>query len=235
MQPNNNMVNNTAPAPAPTPMTTPMNPGGDIVFKDKPKKKTGMIIGMVVLALLAAGGIGFGVWAYLDGNARVAKKDEQISNLQNQLAEQPEEEKIIIDEDTESDINTADYIYVGEWGLKIKIPSSLKTVSYDYTRNSNGPAVVVVGADYNGGSVPEGPIEDMGVIGLGSIQRYTKGAEIAPTSPPSLVFSDDNYDYYYHSPQMLYQFSSEEGKERQDKIIELVKEMFTTPDNYSKI
>lgn len=36
MQPNNNMANSTAPAPAP--MTTPMNPGSDVVFKDKPKK-----------------------------------------------------------------------------------------------------------------------------------------------------------------------------------------------------
>ena len=117
MQPNNNMANSTAPAPAP--MTTPMNPGSDVVFKDKPKKNKGMIIGMISLAFLAAGGIGFGVWAYLDGNSRVTKKDEQISELQNQLAEQPENEETIIDEDTESDINTANYIYIGEWNIKI--------------------------------------------------------------------------------------------------------------------
>ena len=232
MQPNNT-VNNTSPAPAP--MTTPMNPGGDIVFKDKPKKKTGLIIGILFLILLAAGGIGFGIWAYLDGNQKTSDLNNQISDLQNQLANQPEKEETIINKNTESDINPADYIYIGEWDLKIKIPNSLKSVSYDYIRNSNGPAVVVVGADFNGGSVPEGLIEGMGITGLGSIQRYTKGAEIAPTSPPSLVFSDDNFDYYYHSPQGLYQFSSEEGKKRQDKIIELIKEMFTTPDNYSKI
>ncbi len=58
MQPNN--------VPTPEPATTPMNPGGDIVFKDKPKKNTGMITGMIILALLAAGGIGFGVWGLLN-------------------------------------------------------------------------------------------------------------------------------------------------------------------------
>ena len=83
MQPNNNMANSTAPAPAP--MTTPMNPGGDVVFKDKPKKNKGMIIGMIILAFLAAGGVGFGVWAFLSGNQKEAKLNEQISDLQSQL------------------------------------------------------------------------------------------------------------------------------------------------------
>ena len=83
MQPKNNA--STTPPPANPPATTPMNPGGDIVFKDKPKKNTGMIIGMIFLALLAAGGIGFGIWAYLDGNQKTADLNNQISDLQNQL------------------------------------------------------------------------------------------------------------------------------------------------------
>lgn len=64
--------------------------GGDVVFQDKPKKNMGVILTIVLLALLAAGGIGFGVWAMMDGNSQVAKKDEQIAGLRGQLAEKSE-------------------------------------------------------------------------------------------------------------------------------------------------
>ena len=62
-------------------------PGSDVVFQDKPKKNMGVILTIVLLALLAAGGIGFGVWAMMDGNSQVAKKDEQISALKKQNSE----------------------------------------------------------------------------------------------------------------------------------------------------
>ena len=210
----------------------------DVVFRDKPKINKGVIVGMVCLALLAVGGISFGVWAMMDGNAKVTKKNEQIAELNSKLTEEKQSvsDEVAMEDDGTSDvIKTADYIYVGEWGLKIKIPENLKLISYDYIRNSNGPAVVVVGANYNDKTWPEGLIEHFGIQGLGSVQRYNKGAEIAPTSPPSFVFSDDDYDYYYHSPQELYQATSEEEIERQNNVVKLVKEMFTTSSNYSKI
>lgn len=68
------------------PQATPVNPGSDVVFRDKPKKNTGMIIGMVVLALLAAGGIGFGVWAYLSGNQKSTELNNKISELNSQIS-----------------------------------------------------------------------------------------------------------------------------------------------------
>ena len=63
----------------------PVSGGNDVVFQDKPKKNHGMLYGMILLAILAAGGIGFGVWAMLDGNSRVQKKDEQVAELNNQV------------------------------------------------------------------------------------------------------------------------------------------------------
>ena len=106
MQPNQNMNNmqnrtfgRTSAAPRPRPVQAPgyanpavnnpngaMNPDGNVVFQDKPKKSHATVYGMIFLAILAAGGIGFGVWSMLDSNAKLAKKDETIQNLNNQLA-----------------------------------------------------------------------------------------------------------------------------------------------------
>ena len=86
------------------------NTGGDVVFKDKPKKNLGVIFGMVFLAILAAGGIGFGVWAMMDGNSQKEQLNEQISVLRtqnNELMDKLEnsniEESTKIDVDTDSD------------------------------------------------------------------------------------------------------------------------------------
>ena len=62
-------------------------PKSDVVFNDKPKKNTGMILGMILLLILAIGGIGFGIWAWMDGNAQKEQLNSQISSLQQQNSE----------------------------------------------------------------------------------------------------------------------------------------------------
>ena len=54
---------------------------------NKKTKKSGnlMLIGVICLTIAAICGIAFGVWAMMDGNAKMAKKDEQIADLRNQL------------------------------------------------------------------------------------------------------------------------------------------------------
>ena len=75
--------------------------------QDKPKKKShAMAIGMVFLAILAIGGIGFGVWAMMDGNAKVAKKDEEIVDLKGQIADKEEYiEKINVETPDDEDVD----------------------------------------------------------------------------------------------------------------------------------
>lgn len=59
-----------------------------LVFAGKPKKKgAGMVLGMILLALLAAGGIGFGVWAMMDKNTETDKLNSQITTLRKQNVE----------------------------------------------------------------------------------------------------------------------------------------------------
>ena len=48
------------------------------------KSNKGMLLGMVLLGILAVGGIAFGVWEMMDGNARADSLNEQISTLKTQ-------------------------------------------------------------------------------------------------------------------------------------------------------
>ena len=97
MQPDNSVGNNAKPE-------MPQGaPGGIATENDNvavkgmseeikaPRKNTAMILGMVLLAVLAAGGIGFGVWAMLDGNAQKDKLNLQISDLGKQNIELSEQ------------------------------------------------------------------------------------------------------------------------------------------------
>ncbi len=58
-------------------------PKSDMVFNG-PKKNTGMVLGMVIFAILAIGGIGFGVWEMMDANTRVESLNKQIDSLKAQ-------------------------------------------------------------------------------------------------------------------------------------------------------
>ena len=83
MQPNNNAMSAGTPTVAPSVNATAQK--DDIVFSDKSRRGSGMMIGMIVLALLAAGGIGFGVWAYLEsqlvGQSTVIGNDGAVNGV----------------------------------------------------------------------------------------------------------------------------------------------------------
>ena len=53
-------------------------------ISEKKKSGKGMLIGMILLVLVAIGGIGFGVWAMVDGNSQKDSLNSQISALKEQ-------------------------------------------------------------------------------------------------------------------------------------------------------
>ena len=129
--------------------STPEGSGGDVVFRDKPKKKTAVVLTIVLLVLLAAGGIGFGVWAMMDGNSQVAKKDEQIAELREQLAEKSgvvvDDTTITNDSDTNSPMNPI---------IKAISPAQYKirhSISLYDAENTNGATMTFFSTD--GGSL----------------------------------------------------------------------------------
>lgn len=64
----------------------PMTPSSASASMGMPMKKSGkgMLYGMIIFIILAIGGIGFGVWAMMDGNTQKANLEKQISDLREQ-------------------------------------------------------------------------------------------------------------------------------------------------------
>ena len=104
------------------------------------KESKGMMMGMMMCAVLAIAGIGFGVYEMLQANSakqqiadlkvEIKKDDGTTTTLETDKIEVKEEDKTIVISDSAVTANTEDYIYIGEWGLKFKIPEGLHQVSY---------------------------------------------------------------------------------------------------------
>ena len=226
---------NVAPAPEPNMMAQGVS---------EKKKGKGMLYGMILCAVLAIGGIGFGVWMMMDGNTQKETLNTQISALKQQNNELQEKLSNVTTATTDTDtdtstINTADYIYVGEWGLKIKIPENLKRVGYNYVGRSDDVYrnLYVSGVSEDSDGLPDFANTSMNPLGIGAVARYSLDADPEVSSSEylgKLVFSDEKYGYYYGSPQAYYS-GDENKKELEIKSIEIIKEMLTNPENYSKI
>lgn len=123
MEPNQQTVQNNNPPIAETnnqPATNP-TPVENTAVQDDPKKKsskTGVILGFVLLFLLAAGGIGFGVWAMMDGNTQKEQLNSQINTLKKQneqLLDQIEKSDSADKEEKEGEKDDAETVELSRW------------------------------------------------------------------------------------------------------------------------
>ena len=222
----------------------PVTPGSMVAESEAPKKKGhGMVIGLVLCLLLAAGGIGFGVWAWMDGNAQKDALNSQIAELKKQNNELRDKlssklevgEDVTVDVETDSDVNAADYIYVGEWGLKIKVPDSLKRVSYSFRQFSDNATVL-----WTWGNIDD-RLPDFAnpsnATSLGVVSRYLTSSlndEQCGDGMGRFVLSMGDYNYCYTHPHGIVSTGDEEiGSEK--RTIEIIEGMLANPENYSEI
>lgn len=81
---------------------------GPSVVKEKGGKKTGWILAVVLLLIVAIGGVGFGVWMMMDGSAQKDALNSQISALKQQNNDLQDKldngGDTIIDIDTDADV-----------------------------------------------------------------------------------------------------------------------------------
>ena len=226
----------------------------DVVFSNKPKPSKGMIVALVCAIVLAVGGVGFGVWAMMDGNQKVAKKDEQIAELNEEVEKKGQAGSEVIDvevnenyvPDSSNAVNTAGYLYVGEWGLKIKIPENLTVTGYRYKMGAGYTSIAVLGNSKGGQYFPDFANLEKNESSLGVVERITKDHFSGPEYDgvpddvrvcgvdAGLVFSDDTYNYCFGGPQDVMSTDKDE-QEWEMESAGLIKQMLSDKNNYSAI
>ena len=112
------------------------------------KKSNGMLYGMILCAVLAIGGIGFGVWAMVDGSQQRGVLDKQIGDLKKQNSELSEQLSSAMEESNSK--KTCSGTYYGE--LKEEQGGATFDLKYTYVLNEDGTFT----ADYGGVSSKSG-------------------------------------------------------------------------------
>ena len=194
-------------------------PSNDVVFQDVPAKKsskTGIILGFVLLALIAAGGVGFGVWAMMDGNTQREQLNEQIAalkeqndRLSEQISDDPknddnseseqdsanDDNKEPIDEENRND--SANTVAIDEWGVSVLFPEDFDVINYEYKSIENevycSSYISITSVEKNGELIDSGE--------LGGLASILKCSGLFPYG--HLIYDDGDNQYYYAFPNGL--------------------------------
>ena len=268
MQPNQNMPGMGQPANPVRPVSSagaagvagpakPVTPANNSAFNNGPSvvegkggKKTGWILAIVFLLIVAAGGVGFGVWTMMDGNAQKDALNSQISSLKQQNNSLQEQlDKMVVNnnvsDNTSDNDDGEDYVYVGEadyleiedWGIKIKIPQELTRLSYflDNRTEKEGLEYLYLNAIFGSSDKTPSFIGNPKNYSLGCVTRASQDAESYDSlGKDDVVISLDGYDYSYSSSEMT-KSTSKMDEALEIDTINAMANIFNNPENYSEI
>lgn len=260
----------SAPIITPTDSVTPLSPNNSKNSSPTDIKKIfqqWQFWAMVAMGVVAIVGLIFGVYGFNSDAEQRARADQLQAELDeaNQLLvkygtqlgikvneygrpiENPEDEDSKEESPAEIKIASSEYIYIGEWGIKLKIPDELANVSYiydgtdlegvtsirvtglpktfDYTSAEAGE--IPAFADLRGNDMPVG----LNLSGLGILSRIPKveSGDKTICSDEHLgevVYSDKKYCYLYNHPQAV--FSTDELEQKYEvEATELVQKLLT--------
>lgn len=202
----------------------------------KPADATkGLSIFAVVLGIVAVIGIALGIWGLVDS---IGTHDKL-----NQATEQLNAAKEIIgkiESDTGTKISSVDdvptysastgYIYIDEWGVKIKVPKDIHKLSYTLDEKYR-PQICFNGLEVSVTNIfPDFADIDRNPGGMGCLTRVASsegGSDDSGRSFGEQVFSADGYNYFYEAPSKTFASSpSEQGLEK--TAVQIIKNMLTT-------
>ncbi len=232
--------------------TAPSAPSGSRAAKKAGKKYIPVI---VILAILALAGMGFGIFGMImngqsqqkadDLGVQLEEKQELLEQVQEKLGVEvePEVKEEGETEEPTGSVNVAaarDYIYVGEWGVKIKVPENLVAVSYVFGGGKEG--LRIAASTVEGQYTPHFVIDSIADgKGLVSLHRYSK-REANPDSIKvgewakkagdcddftcglgEVVYIEENGDYFFTFTQQQMDHGGEEQQWERNSVAELVK------------
>lgn len=210
------------------------------VEDNKQKGGKGWIIATAIVSVVAICGIGFGIYGVMQG----LQKDSQISDLEAKINDKDEAVTTIGIPETEAIMkdDTKKYIYIGEWGLKFKIPSELHQVEYKIRNARNNKDIGGIWSGMAGTS-------SLLVFGLLDENSYDdsdyKFSTYSPCTSAAIVrvpksqgvsesaFSIGDYDFVFEGWQ--YPCVDVQGNSKPNQTGEIIRNALTNPDNYSAI
>lgn len=181
-------------------------------------KQKKMMIGIIALAVLAVGGVLFGVVAMI-----------KQGNVSEEIAQQM---AMVNTSNSSSDGVDDEYIYLKDWGLKIKIVAGLTDVTYNVATDDFAEAMIWGAKKDNSISyTPDFARQAKNSNPLGTVVRVPRYERAAAGR---LIWYDDYYNYYYQGPSGIPSVSESEMNWWVESYL-LIKEMLTNADNYTTI
>lgn len=175
-----------------------------------------MIVGIVLLALLAIGGVSFGIVA-------MVRQNRVTEELENQIATAASQNEATVE---------GDYVTLKDWGLKIKVVTGLTNLTYNYQSDTYAE-VQFWGAkqDKSANYTPDFAKQTSNSDPLGTVVRVPRYERAAAGR---LIWYDDYYNYYYQGPSGVPNVSESEMSWWVESYL-LIKDMLTNADNYVKV
>ena len=160
------------------------------VVENKRKSGNGLKIATAIACVVAVCGIGFGVY----GMIQSSRKDNQISDLKAQVSEQFVSDKGTVGvEDNPTNQREQGFLYLDEFGIKIKVPDDTLVTSYAYSSGYYGDLgtykIWAIPKDQNGLDYSLNTTQDWAV----RISRYLRADYNCQASCGKEIFTNDEY------------------------------------------
>lgn len=221
---------------------------GNAELQKSVKSGMGLVVFAVIMTVVALAACGILIYTKATEDKRISdavnskcltpadSSQAPVEGNTNPSSDTPE----IADNTTPSDnatpsdatVNTGDYLYVGEWGYKIKLPST-HYVKYRYEPNTGSEhkgTLYLSAQDKNAQQWPNyGNFDNGGSV----IQVFRLDHEnTEPASAPKLIGIFDGYYYYEARSQQCAVF---DDCENENAILNVLETTFLDANNYSKI
>lgn len=206
----------------------------------------GIKVFAAIASIVALAGIGFGVYGMIQANnaseknkdlkIKVTNADGTVSTIEADKIEVKDDGNVAVVTEPVKTENADRYIYVSNWGLKIKLDDNMEFATYAYNFDTDQALsyMYVSGAPRVGQVVPKYADLDVCTLGLGavsrvSVERYETEKDDDYAREPFMT--RDGYAYFYSHPQAL----CSDDKDGEVKMASYIENMLSNPENYSAI
>lgn len=226
---------------------TPMTPAAPVAPIQAAKTSNGAKIAVIISVAVAICGLGFGIF----GMTKASEKKVDLSDLEVQVkTETGETTTIKTPEVTTADNNKQvitipqnqvskpenldKYIYIAQWGIKIKLPDSLNITGYRYDIKW-GSHLSIYAQNCGSGCqyLPDFANSEVNPSGQAGVERASSN-DTEEKVGVSKIVTIAGYDYYYAHPHDVYSTDADK-QSMETETVNLLSEALRNPDNYSEI